>query len=150
MDPVTLLATCLSATMGCVVVDADHMSYAAYRGTQLVRSGKAVSGSRRCSDAPSRDCRTPSGLHTVSMTYGYSKRSDRYPVTCRNFRVCGARMYYYMRFGRDGEGLHGSDDINVTRNASHGCVRLHKEDARWLNRNLVRRGTRVLVLPYNR
>lgn len=143
-----LLAICLADPHGCVVVDPTRMSFSAYRAGRLVRTGKAVSGRPRCVEDTRKSCRTPRGLHTVSAVFGRGKRSRIYPLDCTDHRRCGARMYYYMRFGPNGEGLHGSDQMGANANVSHGCVRLHTADARWLRLNLVRPGVKVLIRPY--
>jgi lipoprotein-anchoring transpeptidase ErfK/SrfK len=58
-------------------------------------------------------------------------------------------------FFNGGQGLHGSYEV-VRANVSHGCVRLHVDDARWLRYNFVDgpnmsngyRGTKVIIRPY--
>lgn len=142
----------LSLLLKTVVVDLNQHKWFAYENAQLVRSGKAIGGRKRCIDQP-KSCKTPIGTFYVSRKYGYNKRSIKYPLGCCVGRHCKprcARMYYAMVFGPDGEALHGSDEINVDFNASHGCVRLHKEDAMWLNKEFVEVGTKVIVLPYRK
>jgi lipoprotein-anchoring transpeptidase ErfK/SrfK len=50
-------------------------------------------------------------------------------------------------FFHGGYALHGSNDV-PGYNASHGCVRLVTEDAKWLNTQFVNVGTRVIIKPY--
>lgn len=63
----------------------------------------------------------------------------------------GALMPYCMHFFR-GYALHGSYDVPGFR-ASHGCVRMFIEDARWLNEEFIdlpgdgMKGTRVVIEP---
>ncbi len=62
-------------------------------------------------------------------------------------------MPYCMYFHK-GFALHGSDDIPGYR-ASHGCVRMFIEDAKWLNQEFVEVGndktqligTKVVIRP---
>ena len=57
----------------------------------------------------------------------------------------------YCMFFHTGFALHGSYEV-PGYNASHGCVRLYKEDAKWLNEEFVElpafendKGTTVIV-----
>lgn len=130
-----------------IVVDLNKLKFYAYDNNNvLVREGKAVGGRKKCIDQ-NKSCKTPQGVFTILKKYGYNKRSIKYPLGCKG-KTC-ARMYYFSKFHPEGIGLHGSDEINVNFNASHGCVRLHKENARWLNLNFIKvNQTKVIVLPY--
>ena len=55
-------------------------------------------------------------------------------------------MPYCMYF-HGGQALHGSYEV-VNGNISHGCVRLHVNDARWLRFNFAEPGTKVIIKPY--
>jgi lipoprotein-anchoring transpeptidase ErfK/SrfK len=63
-------------------------------------------------------------------------------------------MPYCMYFS-GGEALHGSTDIQF-ENISHGCVRIHIDDAKWLRYHFVEgptmannfRGTKVTIKSY--
>jgi lipoprotein-anchoring transpeptidase ErfK/SrfK len=54
-----------------------------------------------------------------------------------------------------GQAIHGSNEV-VFDNVSHGCVRVHVEDAKWLRYQFVEgpnpanryRGTRIFIEPY--
>jgi lipoprotein-anchoring transpeptidase ErfK/SrfK len=140
----------LSLVLKVVMVDLNQHRWFAYENAQLIRSGKAIGGRTKCIDQP-KSCKTPEGIFNISRKYGYNKRSIKYPLGCCSQKGCKprcSRMYYAMTFGNDGEALHGSDEINVNFNASHGCVRLNKDDAKWLNKNFVEIGTKIIVLPY--
>lgn len=128
-----------------IVVDLNKLKFYAYDNNNvLVREGKAIGGRARCLDQP-KSCKTPQGTFTILKKYGQYKRSIKYPLGCKG-RKC-ARMGWFQKFHPEGIGLHASDEINVDFNASHGCVRLHKEDAKWLS-EWTKVGDKVIVLPY--
>lgn len=106
----------------------------------VVRTGKGSGGRSYCPDIH-RGCRTPSGSYTILSKGGASCRSTRYPVGRG-----GAPMPYCMFFSRY-YAIHGSYDV-PHYNASHGCVRVIPSEARWLSKNFVRIGTRVIIMPY--
>ncbi|PJD94333.1 MAG: L,D-transpeptidase [Legionella sp.] len=107
---------------------------------KIVRAGKGSGGRSYCPDIR-RSCRTPSGTYSIISKGSASCRSSRYPVG-----KGGAAMPYCMFFSRY-YAIHGSYDV-PHYNASHGCVRVKPNDARWLNRNFIRIGTKVIILPY--
>jgi len=53
----------------------------------------------------------------------------------------------YCMFFNGKQGLHGSNQV-VRGNVSHGCVRLHVGDAKWIRFNFATIGTKVIVKPY--
>ena len=61
----------------------------------------------------------------------------------------------YCMFFNGGQALHGSSDIQFD-NISHGCIRLHVDDAKWLRYQFVEapgvannyRGTKVVIKSY--
>ncbi|EHL30252.1 hypothetical protein LDG_7762 [Legionella drancourtii LLAP12] len=55
-------------------------------------------------------------------------------------------MPYCMYFSKN-YAIHGSYEV-PNYNASHGCVRLIPSDARWLSRNFMKIGTKVIIKPY--
>jgi lipoprotein-anchoring transpeptidase ErfK/SrfK len=60
-------------------------------------------------------------------------------------------MFWQMKFREDGLSIHGVTGASQLpdRNASHGCIRVSVESARWLNQEFVEPGrTRVVVLEY--
>lgn len=137
-----------------VVVDLNQLAWAAYEPlpgdntrARLVRWGIANGGSKRCKETGRLECKTHPGTHQIRKLYGPDKKSDLYPVDCANKRSCGHPMPYYMPFHRDGTGAH-SDKWLVGRNASHGCVRMLHEDAKWLNREFAFVGMPVIVKDY--
>lgn len=138
----------ISPTHKKIVIDLNKLKWFAYQSEKLIASGKAIGGSRVCSDNRYKSCRTPVGTFKIIQKYGYYKRSIKYPLTCRNFRKCGAKMYYFMKFHKAGIGMHGSDEINVNKNVSHGCIRLFRDDAKWLNQQFVDTDTQIVILSY--
>lgn len=131
-----------------IIVDQDKLAYAAYDAEgNLVRWGPISSGRDRCPDA-NRSCRTLTGIYRVFSKENEKCTSDVFPIG-----KGGAKMPYCMFFHK-GFALHGSDDIPGVR-ASHGCVRLFTEDAKWLNEHFVElssernnfMGTTVIVRP---
>lgn len=124
-----------------IIVDPRKHSWRAYAANgKLVRSGLATAGSSWCPDI-GRPCRTKVGVFRVYSLGSSSCVSKKYPVNRG-----GAPMPYCMYFN-GGQGIHGSYQV-VPANVSHGCVRVHVSDARWLRNNFVNVGTKVIVKPY--
>lgn len=127
-----------------IFVDQDKLAWAAYdEKGYLVKWGPISSGRDKCSDS-ANSCRTLTGIFRV-----FSKENEH----CRSNTFDGAHMPYCMYFHK-GFALHGSADIPGYR-ASHGCVRMFTDDAKWLNHEFVDAGndnngwlgTKVTVLP---
>lgn len=86
-------------------------------------------------------------LHVLEC--GAGCRSRKFPVGRG-----GAPMPYCIYFHND-QALHGSHQV-VRKNVSHGCVRLHIKDAKWLRFNFAEEptsskgplGTIVIIKPY--
>ena len=124
-----------------VIVDPNNHAWGAYDASGfLVAQGAASTGRDYCPDLGTA-CKTPSGTFTVYRKQGADCKSTKFPIP-----EGGAPMPYCMFFN-GGYALHGSDYV-PNYNASHGCVRLHPEDAAWLSQNFVTVGTNVKVLPY--
>ncbi|KTD21528.1 enhanced entry protein EnhA [Legionella lansingensis] len=132
-----------------VVVDQDKLAWAAYGADgQLVRWGPISSGSDICSDRSSKTCRTMTGIFHFFSRENEKCRSNVFPIGRG-----GARMPYCMYFHK-GFALHGSEDIPGHR-ASHGCVRMFTEDAKWMNHHFIdltndktqKLGTKVIIRP---
>lgn len=121
-----------------IKVDLGKLAWAAYDSQgYLVRWGEASGGKRYCADIR-RGCRTVTGTYTIYRKQGPGCKSSRFPVGRG-----GAPMPYCMHF-KGGYAMHGGNVPGY--NASHGCVRLHYEDARWLNQEFVDVGrTRVQI-----
>ena len=131
-----------------VIVDQDKLAWAAYDATgKLLNWGPIASGSTKCSDS-NNSCLTLTGMFRVFNKENEKCVSDVFPIG-----KGGAKMPYCMFFHK-GFAMHGSDDMPGYR-ASHGCVRMFVEDAKWLNHEFVeissdrnqQRGTLVIVKP---
>lgn len=106
----------------------------------VVRSGHGSGGRSYCPDTK-RSCHTPTGTFHVIGKRGAECKSSRYPVG-----KGGAPMPYCMYFSKY-YAVHGSYEI-PHHNASHGCIRIPPNDARWLYHNFMKVGTTVEVKPY--
>ena len=117
------------------------LMWGAYRDGKLIKKGKASGGKGYCKDVRRR-CRTPVGSNFRVYSKGspYCK-SSKYPLG-----KGGAPMPYCMFFYK-GYAIHGSPNV-PNYNASHGCIRVLPKDAKWLHRNFIRHGTRVIVKPF--
>lgn len=131
-----------------IIVDQEKLAWAAYsRQGQLIKWGPISSGRDKCSDS-NNSCRTLTGIFRVFSKENEHCKSNAFPAGRG-----GARMPYCMFFHK-GFALHGSDDIPGYR-ASHGCIRMFIEDAKWLNHHFVESsdkknnfsGTVVIVRP---
>jgi L,D-transpeptidase ErfK/SrfK len=124
-----------------VLVSLGALAWGAYDSEgNLVKWGPASGGRGYCADLH-HGCHTPAGVFTVYEKRGPECVSTKFPIG-----KGGAPMPYCMFF-HGGMALHGSPEVPGF-NASHGCVRLFVDDARWLNQNFVRTGvTRVVILP---
>ena len=117
----------------------SHKWYA-YENGRLVKSGRASGGAHYCRDV-GRACRTPRGVFYVQRKGPAHCRSSRYPKPRG-----GARMDYCMFFSKH-YAIHGSHHV-PRKNVSHGCIRVTRSAAKWLHRNFIRIGTKVVVKNY--
>lgn len=131
-----------------IFVSQQKLAWGAYDDKgELVWWGPLSSGSGRCKGIEG-NCVTPSGSFRIIRKQDISCVSTAFPRHADGFNG-GAEMPYCMHFLR-GVALHGSDTVPGYR-ASHGCVRLFIEDARWLNEEFIElpgmgeKGTRVIV-----
>ena len=107
---------------------------------KVVRTGRASGGANYCKDIH-RGCRTPSGVYHVWSKGAASCKSSRYPKPHG-----GAKMPYCMHF-HEGYSIHAAYEV-PGYNASHGCIRVLPDAARWLNQDFINVGTTVIVQPY--
>lgn len=132
-----------------IFVSQKQLAWGAYdEQGELVWWGPISSGSGNC---PSIDghCLTPTGSFRIIRKQDIDCISTVFPVRA-NGMSGGAEMPFCMHF-LTGTALHGSDTLPGYR-ASHGCVRMFIEDARWLNEDFIDlpgagglQGTRVTV-----
>lgn len=129
--------------------DPTQLAWGAYdENGVLVRWGPASGGGDWCADISSV-CHTLEGEFHILYRGGAKCRSGKYPLPRG-----GAKMPYCVFFA-SGYAFHGSPEV-PGYNASHGCVRLFDEDARWINQEFAELpspqtgtlGTKVVILPY--
>jgi|TARA_R110002126_G_scaffold273866_1_gene418582 hypothetical protein len=131
-----------------IYVNQERLAWGAYDAEgQLVWWGPLSSGSGQCNSANGY-CKTPAGFFRVIRKQDNDCVSTAFPRHADG-TTGGAEMPYCMHFFR-GYALHGSRSVPGYR-ASHGCVRIFIEDARWLNEEFIDlpgiglHGTRVIV-----
>lgn len=131
-----------------IFVDQDQLAWAAYdEQGELAWWGPLSSGSGHCPNIEGH-CETPAGEYRIIRKQDIDCVSTAFPQRGDGFDG-GAEMPYCMHFFR-GYALHGSDTVPGYR-ASHGCVRMFIEDARWLNEYFIdlpgggMLGTRVII-----
>lgn len=125
-----------------VIVDPNIPAWAAYGADgKLVKMGAASAGRDYCPDTK-QTCRTVTGTFYVYSKKGADCKSSIFPLKTHG----GAPMPYCMHF-HAGYALHGSYEME-DYDASHGCVRMYPNSAKWLNENFVQIGTAVIVEPY--
>lgn len=104
---------------------------------KLLNWGPAAGGKDFCPDIQMQ-CRTVAGEFKIQRKGDAKCKSHTFPID-----KPGAPMPYCMFF-HGGYALHGSNEV-PGYNASHGCVRLWVDDAKWLNQEFVDIGTKVIV-----
>ncbi|OGT90715.1 MAG: hypothetical protein A2514_04130 [Gammaproteobacteria bacterium RIFOXYD12_FULL_61_37] len=129
-----------------VFVNQGELAWGAYdKSGNLIKWGPMSGGQSYCEDIRER-CATPSGQFTAFRKEGADCISKTFPLN-----EGGAEMPFCTFFS-GGVAFHGSAEVPGFH-ASHGCVRMFTEDARWLNTEFVELGkTRVMVdssLPHS-
>ncbi len=124
-----------------VVVDQKQLAWGAYSADgRLLKWGPMSGGKKWCADIKEK-CHTPSGKFTVFRKEGAECKSSSFPVD----KPGGGAPMPYCVFFNGGIAFHGSSTV-PGYNASHGCVRMYTEDAKWLNTSFIEMGrTQVLV-----
>lgn len=137
-----------------ILVNLPKLAWAAYdEDGDIVRWGPVSGGKDYCSDI-GEPCNTIRGVFSVFYKKNQHCVSNTFPANGRRGSR-GAPMPYCMFFHR-GFALHGSNDV-PGYNASHGCVRMYKEDAKWLNQEFIEtpespydKGTVVIVETFDK
>lgn len=131
-----------------VYVNQKLLAFAAYDASgELIWWGPVSPGISNCQNSY-EGCKTPVGSFNVVRKQDANCISTAFPVR-KNGDNGGAAMPYCMHFLR-GFALHGSQEVPGFP-ASHGCVRLFLEDARWLNEEFIdlpggnSKGTRIII-----
>lgn len=121
-----------------IQVDLTALVWGAYDAEgKLVRWGPIAGGKDFCPDIQAK-CRTVIGTFKVQRKGDAKCKSNTFPIPDG-----GAPMPYCMFF-HGGYAMHGSNEV-PGYNASHGCVRLWVDDAKWLNQEFVEIGTAIQV-----
>jgi len=123
------------------VFNPSQLNWGAYDAQgNLLNYGKASGGKGFCPDI-GRGCKTPVGHFSVTRKGTASCKSSKYPLGRG-----GAPMGYCMFF-RGGYAIHASNDV-PNYNASHGCIRVQPPAAKWLSKQFMNIGTKVVVRGY--
>lgn len=121
-----------------VLVNLTYQAFGAYDANgNLVHWGPVSAGKGYCPDV-GRNCNTAMGHFKIFRKQGPECVSSKFPIETHG----GAPMPYCMHFN-GGFALHGSTLPGY--HASHGCVRLFFDDAKWLNQDFTTIGTPVIV-----
>ncbi|WP_115708626.1 L,D-transpeptidase [Legionella sainthelensi] len=135
-----------------IYVSQKKLAWAAYdQDGELLWWGPISSGMGKCPGVLG-GCTTPTGSFRVIRKQDIDCVSTVFPRRSDG-NDGGALMPYCMHFYR-GYALHGSYELPGYR-ASHGCVRMFIEDARWLNEEFIdlpgggMKGTRVVIDELN-
>lgn len=132
-----------------IVVDPKEHVWGAYSASgKLIRWGIATAGANFCRDV-NNSCRTNSGYFRIYSMGGEDCISHKYPLPDG-----GAPMPYCMYFNGS-VAIHGSSEVEF-QNISHGCIRIHIDDAKWLRFKFVEapnfsnhyQGTKVIIKAY--
>lgn len=130
-----------------VVFSPSLLAWGAYDETgTLLNWGPASGGKSWCPDTK-HYCGTPAGSYEVYAKGGARCKSHKFPIGR------GGAPMPYCAFFHGGYAFHGSSVV-PGYNASHGCVRVFTEDARWLNESFMTlpdldagmAGTAVIIL----
>lgn len=121
-----------------LIVNLRHQAFGAYDAQGNLIHWGPISGGRDWCDDVGRPCRTATGLHKIIRKQGAQCESSKFPIETNG----GAPMPYCMHYYR-GFALHASKLPGY--HASHGCVRMFFDDAKWLNKSFTKIGTKVIV-----
>lgn len=131
-----------------IYISQEKLAWGAYdEDGELLWWGPISSGSDNCRGVIG-GCSTPTGSYRIIRKQDIDCISTAFPRRADGNNG-GAEMPFCMHFFR-GYALHGSEEVPGYR-ASHGCIRMFTEDARWLNEEFVdlpgggTRGTRVII-----
>jgi L,D-transpeptidase ErfK/SrfK len=127
-----------------IIFDPQLLAWGVYGADgRLVRWGPAVGGRAYCPDIE-RGCRTRTGVTTIRAKRGPYARSNKYPVGCQGSGC--APVPFFMEFF-PGYGFHASKEV-PGYHASHGCVRMYYDDAKWLSEEFIEVGTKAIIRDY--
>lgn len=123
-----------------LMVKLSLMAFGAYNAQgHLVFWGPVSGGKGWCPDL-GRSCHTATGSFTVLRKGGANCVSTKFPIATGGGAPMPYCVYYFKGFALHGSTLPGY-------HASHGCVRLFREDAQWLNEQFLDKGSPVILMP---
>jgi len=117
----------------------NQLAFGAYDAAGNLQYWGPVSGGKGYCPDINRGCNTAKGTFSIYRKEGAGCKSTKFPVGRG-----GAPMPYCMFF-HGGFALHGSYDV-PGYHASHGCIRLFVNDAKWLNESFTRGEDSVPVI----
>jgi L,D-transpeptidase ErfK/SrfK len=121
-----------------VIVNLSLHAFGAYNEYgYLVHWGPVSGGKGWCPDI-NRACNSAVGEFRITHKKGAACISNRFPIETSGGAPMPYCMFYYRGFALHASTLPGF-------HASHGCLRLFKDDALWLNRQFLDVGTQVVV-----
>lgn len=124
-------------------------AWAAYNpGGDLTRWGAGSAGAGWCPDLH-QPCHTKVGNFRIYSIGNADCKSTKFPIP-----KGGAPMPYCMYF-HGGQAFHGGPDELPGFNASHGCIRIFVDDAKWMHEDFIdkpngdgKNGTKVVIQSY--
>lgn len=120
-------------------IEQYELAWAAYGADGMLINWGPVSGGKEYCEDVKAPCPTIPGVFSVYRKGGADCKSKKFPIG-----KGGAKMPYCMFF-KGGYALHGSYEV-PGYNASHGCVRVPVDDARWLSKNFVSVGGTAVII----
>ncbi len=122
-----------------IVVDLRVFAFAVYNEQgYLYYWGPASGGTEWCDDL-GESCLSAEGAYRIYRMQGKDCKSSTYPLATKG----GAPMPYCMHYYK-GFAIHSSTLTGFVHR-SYGCVRLFESDAKWLNEEFAKIGTKVIV-----
>lgn len=124
-----------------IIVSMHDLAFGAYDASgTLIHWGPISGGKSYCADVR-RSCQTAIGKFAIYRKAGQGCVSGKFPLGRG-----GAPMPYCMFF-HGGFALHGSYEV-PGYHASHGCVRMFVNDAKWLNQEFTAQQSKTPVIVY--
>ena len=120
-------------------IEQSELAWGAYGADGKLENWGPISGGMDYCKDTKAPCTTRPGNFTVYRKGGANCKSKKFPIG-----KGGAKMPYCM-FYDGGYAMHGSYKV-PGYHASHGCVRLAVDDARWLYKNFVTIGDTVVSI----
>ncbi len=122
-----------------IIVSIHNLAFGAYDGDGTLELWGPISAGRGYCPDLGHGCHTALGKFSIYQKEGAGCVSSKFPIG-----KGGAPMPYCMFF-HGGYALHGSYEV-PGYNASHGCVRMFVNDAKWLNQEFTSDGSNVTVI----